>query len=79
MQGNTLANGTERLLNWNTIDWKKVNKQVRNLRQRIFRASRDKDWKKVRSLQKLMLRSHANILESVRTLVSAKRGMEKRR
>jgi len=74
MQGNTLANGTERPLDWNAIDWKKVNKQVRNLRQRIFRATLDGDWKKVRSLQKLMLRSHANVLESVRRVTPINQG-----
>jgi len=73
MQGN-LANGTEKLLDWTSIDWKKVNKQVRNLRQRIFRATRDGDWKKVRSLQKLMLRSHANVLESVRRVTQINQG-----
>jgi len=74
MQGNPLANGTETLLDWNSIDWKKVNRQVRNLRQRIFRATRDGDWKKVRSLQKLMLRSHANILQSVRRVTQINQG-----
>ena len=31
--------------------------QVRRLRQRIFKASQEQDWPKVRNLQKLMLRS----------------------
>ena len=36
------------------------------LRQRIFKATRDGDWAKVRNLQKLMLRSLSNTLVSVR-------------
>jgi RNA-directed DNA polymerase len=37
-------------------DWKQVYRTVKNLRQRIFGASRGGDPKKVRSLQQLMLR-----------------------
>jgi RNA-directed DNA polymerase len=68
MQGPTLANGTEKHpdTNWNAIDWHQQERRVRNLRQRIFRATQAGDWKRVRSLQKLMLRSHANRLVSVR-------------
>ena len=51
---------------WSGINWRKVNRQVSNLRQRIFRATQTGDHKKARSLQKLMLRSHANTLLSVR-------------
>ena len=68
MQGTTLANGTEKHpdTNWNAIDWHQQERCVRNLRQRIFRATQAGEWKRVRSLQKLMLRSHANRLVSVR-------------
>lgn len=67
MQGTALANGAEgRTTDWNTIDWHKVERTVRNLRQRIFRASKEGDHRKVKSLQKLMLRSRANALLSVR-------------
>jgi len=38
---------------------------VRRLRQRIFKAAQAGDHKKVRNLQKLMLRSHSNTLISV--------------
>ena len=47
-------------LDWNTIDWKAVNRNVRNLRQRIFRATQEGDMDKVQSLQRLMLRSASN-------------------
>ena len=45
---------------WHSTDWKGVYRTVKNLRQRIFRASREGDLKKVRSLQRLMLRCRAN-------------------
>jgi RNA-directed DNA polymerase len=49
---------------------------VKNLRQRIFRASRDGDLKNVRSLQRLMLRSRANSFESVRRVTQVNHGKD---
>jgi RNA-directed DNA polymerase len=63
----SVANGPEdELLDWDAVDWRACEKRVRCLRQRIFTASRAGDLKKVRNLQKLMLRSRANTLLSVR-------------
>src|SRR5664280_1592898 len=53
-------------LDWHNIDWRQVEDDVRRLRQRIFTATQAGDLKRVRSLQKLMLRSRANTLLSVR-------------
>jgi RNA-directed DNA polymerase len=64
------------LLDWHAIEWKHVYRTVKNLRQRIFRASRDGDLKKVRSLQRLMLRSRANIFESVRRVTQVNQGKD---
>jgi N-terminal domain of reverse transcriptase len=47
---------------WNEIDWREHEGQVRRLRQRIFKASQEQDWPRVRNLQRLMLRSRANTL-----------------
>ena len=58
------ANGPERLTAWDALNRRKAQRLVRNLRQRIFRATQAGDWRKVRSLQKLMLRSHANTVLS---------------
>src|SRR5258708_14166451 len=51
---------------WDKIDWRAEEEQVRRLRQRIFAAAQEQDWPPVRNLQKLMLRSRANTLVSVR-------------
>ena len=59
---------------WNVVDWRRANTLVRNLRQRIYRATVEGDLRKVRSLQKLMLRSHANILVSVRRVAQQNAG-----
>src|SRR5260370_41751526 len=62
-----LVNGPEGdALEWGSINWPRVEGEVRHLRQRIFTASQAGDLKKVRNLQKLMLRSRANALISVR-------------
>ena len=78
MQGTPLANGTEKHpdTNWNAIDWHQEERRVRNLRQRIFRATQAGEWKRVRSLQKLMLRSHANRLVSVRRVAQRNTGKQ---
>jgi len=59
---------------WDTIDWRAQEGQVRRLRQRIFKASQEGDLAKVRSLQKLMLRSRANTLVSVRQVTQRNAG-----
>lgn len=71
-----IANVTQRPTDWNQIDWNRANRTVRNLRQRIFRAAEAGDLKKVRSLQKLMLRSYANVLTSVRRVTQTNRGKD---
>lgn len=59
---------------WHAIDWRRVEDDVRRLRQRIFTASKAGDLKKVRNLQKLMLRSRANTLLSVRRVTERNAG-----
>jgi RNA-directed DNA polymerase len=48
--------------------------RVKNLRQRIFRATKSKQWNQVRSLMKLMLRSYSNLLQSVRKVTQVNKG-----
>ena len=64
----------EQLKNWDFIEWKPVMKRVRNLRQRIYRASQNKQWNKVRSLMKLMIRSYSNLLLSVHRVTQLNKG-----
>jgi len=70
-----VVNGPEdEPLDWHAIDWRAVEEDVRRLRQRIFTASQVGDLKRVRSLQKLMLRSRANTLLSVRRVTEVNAG-----
>ncbi len=68
------AKGTETQTDWKAINWRKANRTVRNLRQRIFRAAQEGNLKKVHSLQKLMLRSYSNRLVSVRRVTQMNAG-----
>ncbi len=76
MQQAIVVNGAPEHTDWNSTNWRKANRIVRNLRQRIFRATNNGDLKQVASLQKLMLRSHSNILTSVRRVTQINKGKE---
>lgn len=69
------VNGPEGdLLDWHGIDWATCEENVRRLRQRIFKAAQDGDLKKVRNLQKLMLRNRSNTLVSVKRVTQQSSG-----
>src|SRR5437764_2538908 len=68
------ANGPEGRTDWDAIDWRKADRLVSNLRRRIFRATQANDLRKVRSLQKLMLRCHSNTVLSVRRATQTNKG-----
>jgi RNA-directed DNA polymerase len=61
-------------VDWDWVDWPACEREVRRLRQRIFKATQEGDWPKVRSLQKLMLRSRSNTLLSVRQVTQRNAG-----
>src|SRR6266480_4480504 len=69
------ANGPEGdVVDWDAVDWHQAEDNGRRLRQRIFTASKAGDLGKVRSLQKLMLRSRSNALVSVRRVTEVNAG-----
>ena len=69
------VNGPEdEVLDWDAVDWHQAEDDVRRLRQRIFTATQAGDPKKVRNLQKLMLRSRANALLSLRRVTEINAG-----
>ena len=59
---------------WTSIDWNVNRRIVRNLRQRIYRASREGDRRKLRSLQNLMLKCQANREMSIRRVTQINAG-----
>jgi RNA-directed DNA polymerase len=73
--GIAVVNGPEdEPSDWHQVDWRRAEDDVRRLRQRIFTASQAGDLARVRNLQKLMLRSHANTLVSVRRVTERNAG-----
>jgi RNA-directed DNA polymerase len=71
------VNGTEDVaLEWDAIDWRLHEDNVGRLRRRIFKAVKDEDLAKARSLQKMMLRSWSNTLVSVRQVAQRNTGRE---
>jgi RNA-directed DNA polymerase len=64
----------DEMLDWRQVDWRRAERNVRRLRQRIFTASRAGDLQRVRRLQKLMLRSRSNTLVSVRRVTERNAG-----
>jgi RNA-directed DNA polymerase len=72
---NVVVNGPENAtFDWHQVNWRQVEADVRRLRQRIFTASQAGDLPRVRSLQKLMLRSRSNALLSVRRVTERNAG-----
>lgn len=59
---------------WDAVDWRAAEENVRRLRQRIFTASRAGDLRRVRNLQKLMLRSRSAAVVSVRRVTEVNAG-----
>jgi RNA-directed DNA polymerase len=69
-----MVNGPGDDLDWDAVNWRAHDRNVGQLRQRIFTAVRDGDWPKVRNLQKMMLRSWSNTLVSVRQVTQRNAG-----
>ena len=42
---------------WQAIDWRHVERTVRGMQVRIAKATRERDWRKVKALQRLLTRS----------------------
>lgn len=63
-----------RMQNWELLNWKKIYRYVKRLRQRIFRAEQLGQKRKVRKLQRLMIRSKANLLLSIKKVTQINKG-----
>lgn len=63
-----------RELQWQDINWTAATANVRRLQGRIYRAARGGEWAKVKSLQKLLVRSQAAKLLAIRQVTQQNRG-----
>lgn len=46
-------------MSWHSIDWKLANRRVRGLQVRIAKATEQQQWRRVKALQRLLVRSFA--------------------
>ncbi len=70
----TIEQNKGRVVDWDSIHWDTTKQRVRRLQERIFRATRDKDWARVKNLQKLLVRSHSARLLSVKRVTQENKG-----
>jgi RNA-directed DNA polymerase len=59
---------------WQTLNWKHVQTNVYRLQKRIYRASKEGDFRKVHNLQRLLLRSRSAKLLAIRRVTQDNRG-----
>jgi RNA-directed DNA polymerase len=59
---------------WADIDWHAVETNVGRLQERIYRATKDGDWMRVKSLQKLLARATSTKLLAIRRVTQENRG-----
>jgi RNA-directed DNA polymerase len=68
---NTLNNQT---VEWNQVNWRKLERRVFKLQKRIFQASNRGDLKAVRRLQKTLMRSWSARMLAVRRVTQDNQG-----
>ena len=59
---------------WRRLPWKQIQRNVYRLQKRIYQAARQGDWKRVHSLQRLLLRSWSARCLAVRRVTQDNRG-----
>lgn len=62
------------LMSWDSIKWKNLENHVFGVQQRIFHAERNGQFRKVRDLQRLLLRSKSALLVSIRIVTQLNKG-----
>ena len=59
---------------WDEIDWRKLERSVFKLQKRIYQASKSGNWKRMKHLQKLLLKSKSAKLLAVRRVTQINKG-----
>ena len=59
---------------WSDIDWKKTQKYVDKQRFRIFRAEHENNNRKVRNLQRMLVRSSSALLIAIKRVTQTNKG-----
>ena len=59
---------------WANIHWHAVEGNVRRLQERLYRATTNKAWRRVKHLQKLLVRATSNQLLAIRRITQENQG-----
>jgi len=59
---------------WADINWRAVEGHVRRLQERIYRATTQKAWRRVKNLQKLLVRATSTKLLAIRRITQENQG-----
>lgn len=59
---------------WADIDWRQVERNVKRLQERIYRATEAQEWQRVRNLQKLLAKAMSNKLLAIRRVTQENQG-----
>lgn len=59
---------------WKSIKWNKTNRHVTSLQRRIYRASRENNEKKVRDLERQLIRSNSVLLTAIKRVTQENKG-----
>jgi len=70
----TVKQTIRQALDWDSINWNTYKENVRCIQERIFRATREQNWSRVKNLQKLLVKSHSAQLIAVRRVTQENAG-----
>lgn len=70
----TASSQTNNITSWKEIDWKKVERYVFRLQQRIYRAEVKGQHRKVKQLQRLLMRSKSSLLLAIKQVTVVNKG-----
>lgn len=70
----TASSQTIEITSWREINWKEIEKYVWRLQQRIYRAEFNGHHRKVKQLQRLLMRSKASLLLAIRRVTQINKG-----
>ena len=59
---------------WQKINWKKLQKNLFRLQKRIYKAVREGDMRRVKNLQKLVMKSHSAMMLAIRQVTQLNQG-----
>ena len=70
----TIKSAMPELTDWQAIKWQQAEKYVEKLQKRIFRAEKMNDKRKVRDLQRMLMKSKSALLVSIRRVTQINKG-----